>query len=254
MKLITQIELIKKYRNSKKTMHLAKTPILEAENHVITKHTQVYAWGYNTGGRPDGFWLSYGSSWLERTVGFNNPSFPPCCYLYEIAFKPHAKILHINTVTDLKKFDKSTPSYWLNLDYYDLNFLDYFTGQKIQTVREHKLIFENLRSKSGEALRSILINNKIIFTNAKDAKKYCKFYRKTKIPMDRLKYKDWAEVEKKYDGIIFAEYDKDNKNFMYHLWYQTLDATSGCIWNPNIISKVELLYAKRDNQMWEKIV
>ncbi len=251
--LITEDDLIKKYRDNEILMHLARTPIVEKDRPAIALHKQFYAIGFNVGGRPEGFWFSQGTNWLAATRGFDNPAYPPCCYLYEVIPHKRAKILKIRNMADFKKFDAAIPSYWLNFDYYELDFTDYLTGESIVIKRKHNLDFSRMRHKPGEATKSVFINNNIIFTSAAQAKKQCEFYRTTKIPIERFKYKDWNEAVKKYDGIQFQIYDKKNKELMKYIWYQTLDVASGCIWNPTAVARVNLLYAKRDKLMWEKI-
>ena len=147
--LIKEEDLIKKYRDSKALMHLAKTPIVGKDNHDIAFHKQFYAVGFNVGGRPEGFWFSQGTNWLSIVEGFNNPNYPTCCYLYEVLPRKNAKILKIRNMSDFKKFDAAIPSYWLNYDYYDLDFTDYLTGESIVIHRKHILDFSRIRPSNA---------------------------------------------------------------------------------------------------------
>lgn len=250
---VSQHQLIAKFKHTETLTHLAKTPIVDKTHHLITKHKQLYSWGFNSGGRPEGFWVSFGTDWLEATIGIGNPRFPPCCYLYEVSLKPRAKVLRIKTKADFKKFDKSTPDYWLNFDYFDIDYVDYLTGERIFAARKYPLIFDKLQKKPKDTIRTILINNKVIFTSAAEAKKHCEFYNQITMPIERFKYKDWGEFCKKYDGIIFEVYDKKDKDWMQYIWYQSLDIASGCVWNPDVVDKVALMYVKKDHNTWEKV-
>jgi hypothetical protein len=191
--------------------------------------------------------------WLEFTQSIRNQAYPPCCYIYKIELNPKAKILRIKNNSDFEKFDKKFKSYWLNMDYFDVDFLDYLTGKLIYKPRLHDLIFDKLEKSKDEPLYDILIRNKIIFKDKKSALAGCVFYRVCGVPIERFKYKNWADVARSYHGIIFENYDKSNKKLMNYLWFQTLDANSGCVWDINAVNKVSLEYRKYDASSWEKI-
>ena len=52
---------------------------------------------------------------------------------------------------------------------------------------------------------------------------------------------DWGKVARTYDGVQFAP-------FMEHMaerypWYAQMEVSSGCVWNPESIASVALVYA-----------
>lgn len=247
---ISEEDLIKKYKKSNKLFHLAKTPINDKNKSLIKIHPQLLVMGYNAGGRPDGLWISKGTTWLSTAKSISNPKYPTCCYLYEIVLKQSANILEINSQSDYEKFNKEFPDYWINMDYFEVDFLDYLHNKPIKTVKRYKLVLSKLRKKPGEKLRDTLIQNNIIFTNSTDAWSKCEFYRTIGIPIERFKFKDWSAVAAKYQGIMFNIWDINNKKLMYDLWFQSLDVASGCIWDITAIENVKLLYHKNDKSTW----
>jgi hypothetical protein len=247
---ISEKDLIKKYKNKTTLLHLAKTPIAN-DKCLIRSYPQLYALGFNVGGRPDGLWISRGAAWLEKARELENPQFPMCCYIYQIKIKPSANILNIKNESDFLRFDAEFPSYWINSDYFEIDFVDYVSGNKVHSRRRYNLDLNKLRKKSKESLKDILINNKIIFLSPEDAMTHCEFYRNVKIPIERFKYKDWAIIAEKYQGIIFNEWETNHAKTMNYLWFQSLDVASGCIWDVNSIDSMDLKYNKIDADKWE---
>ncbi len=228
---ITEAAIIKQHANDATYLHLARAPITQ-----LTAPKQLYAFGFNTGGRPDGFWFARGSAWLARAreLGLDT-----CCYIYSADIT--GDILMIKSDDDFKKFDESFPSYWLNMDYFNLNFTDYVTGKTTIRHKIHHLDLDKLRRRPGETPRETLINNHIIFTDPANIQ--CEFYKNmSRVQLERFKYKDWAEVAAKHSGILFENWD--SKYARSYLWFQSLDAPSGCVWDPRCVSKLSLMYNK----------
>lgn len=240
---LSEDALISKYSRDDILLHMAKTPI---GGRLINKHGQLFALGFNAGGRPDGLWISQGSTWLTKAKELDNPKFPMCCYIYKMSLKDSARILRIGTEDDFIRFDNEFPSYWLNLDYFEVDFIDYLNGAHIHCLRKYKLDLSKLRKKAGETIRDTLITNNIIFDDADSAKKNCEFY--NNVDIERFKYKDWAAVAEKYQGVIFETWETMH---MRYLWYQSLDVASGCVWDTSAIEDITLLYKKIDNDTWE---
>lgn len=251
--LISEDELIKQHRGKKTLFHLAKTPIAMDSKPMLGAHRQLYAWGFNNGGRPEGFWVAFGTEWLALTTDLDNPRYPSCCYLYEVKLRPRAKIINIRSERDFKAFDKKWPSYWVNLDYFDLDFTDYLTGNTIRNARTKTLHYEDLVKREGQTLKEMLIANKVIFTSAKEAERHCEFYKRTSMALERFKLKDWGVIAEKYSGIMFWHYDRSNAALMNYIWYQSLDIASGCIWDPAAIAETRLRYIKNDIRNWKKV-
>lgn len=250
---ISEDDLIDTRFDDSTLLHLAKTPIADKDKHLVQSHDQLYALGFNAGGRPDGLWLSQGSTWLKKAKELNNPKFPVCCYIYSVVLKTDAKLLYIRNDDDFVKFDEQFPSYWLNMDYFTLDFTDYVTGKLVTSEKKYQLNLDKLRKRSGESFRSILINNNIIFTSAERARKGCAFYKKTKMLIERFKYKDWKEVASKYQGIVFDNWNFQRVKSMEYFWFQSLDVSSSCIWDISCIQDLKLLYNKIDSSTWKEI-
>lgn len=247
---LSEEDLIDTYRDSDCLFHLAKTPIIDKDKKLIKTHPQLYALGFNSGGRPDGFWISRGSSWLETAKEIDNPKFPVCCYIYKVVLDKR-NILVINNAEEFHKFDKEFPNYWINMDYFEVDFVDYLTDKKVRVAKKHKLVLGNLRKKPGESLKEMLVNNNIIFLTPEDALAGCQFYNTVDIPIERFRYKDWAAVAEKYQGIIFEFWDIHDRDMMSILWFQSLDVASGCIWDASAIQDLTLSYHKIDASTWE---
>ncbi len=134
------------------------------------------------------------------------------------------------------------------MDYFEVDFVDKLTSATVTATKKHELDLSKLRKKPGESLYDTLVANNIIFTNAEDAR-HCVFYRDTMIDIDRFKYKNWAAVAEKYDGIVFGNYSL--RAGAKYFWFQSLDVASSCIWNTSCVLSVKLLFHKIENK-WEK--
>lgn len=251
---ISQSDLIKQHTGSTALFHLAKSPLIEKSALINTSgnNNQHYVWGFNLGGRPDGLWVAPGSAWVDRTTTLNNPSqFPTCCYLYEVKLRADANVMRIITDEDLKALNDEGSNYWVNFDYIHVEFTDYETGKELVSKQRFNLNWQSLKKKKDQPLKDVLVKNKVIFLSEKDAAKGSAFYKRYPTYVGKFKYKDWNELSRKYDGVIFENYDLDNRAKMYHVWFQSLDAPSGCIWNPEAIESITLKYVKINQDTWE---
>jgi hypothetical protein len=157
----------------------------------------------------------------------------------------------VKTSEDFQRLDEQFPSYWINLDYFEVDFVDYLSGKKIKRARKHALNLKKLRKKTGESIKDILLGNNIIFETADAAIEHCKFYNEVRIDIERFKYKDWAAIAKDYHGVIFETWDLSDKSAMKYLWFQSLDVASGCVWEVAAIDSITLKYHKIDTTNWE---
>jgi hypothetical protein len=221
---------------------LARTQI--SRDHIVAAHPQLFALGFNVGGRPDGLWLSRGSSWLSRAKSLENPRFPLCCNFYRVELSPNARILRVSSDAEFAALDAQFPSYWLNLDYFDVEFTDQLTGRIVASPRSRILNLRTLCRRPGESLFDTLINNKIIFADEASARAGCTYYSQTDPDMvARFKYKNWAAVADQYDGVIFDNWESMSEAMRY-FWFQSLDVSSACIWNTQCIDRLALLYQR----------
>ena len=246
MPKIKEKDLIKRLKG---ITHLARLPIKKLNNKITP---QLYILGYNAGGRPDGMWFSCGGDWLKFTTTINNSHFPPCCFIYDAKIYK-SKLLQINNYKDFKKLDKEVSSYWINFDYFDVNFADVLNNQIIQSNKIYDIDFEELYNVKQSQIKKYLVEKKLIFLSAKDALTYCEFYNNIDIPIERFKLKDWNSISHKYNGIVFNYYNKKDLKTMKYFWYKSLDVESICIWNPRSIISLKLDYYKISENEWIKI-
>lgn len=237
---LTTAELIERYRDSPTLLHLSSSLMT-----APTKSEQVYIKGFNLGGRPLGIWYTRGSTWLEFIRDLNSRNYPSCCNLYEIKLKPSAKILTIENNEDLMAFDKAFPSYWLNMDFFDVIFVDYSTNVEYRWVRRRDLatILNTLTTTVPDL--ATLEKLGVVYTTPEAARKH-PFYSmgQSSDLLERFKYKDWRAVAKKYQGVDFAMWDINDHDQMKYIWYQSLDVASACIWDPDAIESMTLLYQR----------
>lgn len=245
-------DIIIKHKNDKAFMHLARPVYTEKILNSLRDIKQLFAVGSNAKGHPEALVFGRGSSWLER-LEQNQSRIHFCCNLYKLYFKPSAKIFYVKTIADLTKLDKAIPSYWLNMDYIDLSYVDYLTKKRIKSPKIYELDYAKLLGENNTISKESLVRNKIIFTNPEDAIKYCKFYKNTKIPIERFKYKDWAFAQTKYDGIVFDIWNINSKRLMYYFWYQALDRPLGYIWNIDAIKKYTHIYKRVEGNNWTRV-
>lgn len=249
-KMITDEELIEKYRkNPSKFVHLARMPIIDNSKHTVETYAQTGVHSFNLTGRPNGLWFAPGNNWLTTIDGLNNPQYTLCCYLYEINFKPTARGLTIANDTDFKAFDKEIPSYWLNVDYFNIVFYDELNSKRYPTTAVNQFNFGQLLKKDNDSYWDIFVRNKIIFEDAVSAKENCAFYKQLGEDIEKFKYKDWSTVGQKYDYVLFENWHLEGERAKY-LWYHSLSATSGCVLNADCIKKVKLAYTKKEKTRW----
>jgi len=229
-------EIIKLHIDDTDLLHLAKSPVRS-----VTNKRQLYIAGINVGGRPEGMWICNGSDWVAKTLELNNSLYPPCCYIYKINVKPTIKLLYIRNDDEFQVLNNNYKHYWLNMDYYNMDFYDYNGKKHIINESSLNLYPKRLHQKSKQSWRNALIENKIIFATAEDAMNGCQFYANCNIPVERFKYIDWIDVAKDYHGVIIQNW-KQQAQAMYYFWFQSLDVSSGCIWDIDGIASHNLLY------------
>ncbi len=197
MKLISQATLIKKLTVKQQYIHLSSNPICDQgsderfiDECELREISQLLAWGYNVGGRPNGFWFAKGGRWLEFTTRITSNTFKPCCYLYDVnIYGKASEIMHIKTWDDFMSFDWKCPDYWLNYDYFDYAFFDRNNERWIYLSRRMPPPDKDVLSKD-ESIKSALIKNKIIYNDpfaAVQNPNYTELMVKFGIPEPRVK-------------------------------------------------------------------
>ena len=113
----------------------------------------------------------------------------------------------------------------------------------------------------------------MVINKEEDIKKFTKKYRDKRFKTEKTvlkaynlpkliidnSYIDWLKVTKDYGGIEFCPYilieyigDPKTTNYRY-LWYNTIDVSSGYIWNvKDILNSSQIIYKKGKNK-FEKV-
>lgn len=131
--------------------------------------------------------------------------------------------------------------------------MDYKIKDYIHKIELNKNIFTNLQNPDS--------NKVLLIKNLDDVELFTKKYKIAKGNGKRMNIDpnskiymnyciiDWEKVAKDYGGIEFYPYVKYsslffNKNPLeIYIWYNSIDISSGCIWNTkSIIQTIKLLY------------
>jgi len=131
--------------------------------------------------------------------------------------------------------------------------MDYKIKDYIHKIDLNENIFTNLRNPdSNKILQIKTLDDVALFTRkyktTKGKRKKMNMDPNSKIYFNYTAI-DWKKVAKYYGGIEFNPYIKYsslffNKKYLeIYIWYNTIDISSGCIWNTkSIIKTIKLLY------------
>lgn len=241
---ISDDELVERYIGRPILTHLARTPIGALENSL-----QRYVSGFSIGGRPNGLWVGVGGDWLRAVKHYNVTQYPLCCYVYEITLRQNANVFYVRNAADFADLDARFPSYWINMDYFDLDYTDKVTGTVIKWTRLRNLRLDQFKMNPNESFVDFLVRLNVMFRSTKAARAGSSFYKKTKMNMEHFRFKDWAAVAREYQGIIVENWGQDPA-LMVYLWYQSLDVSSGCIWDCSVIQDYNMTYYKVGTNVW----
>ena|ERR1700761_3754837 len=191
---------------------------------------QLYIYGYNAGGRPDGVWFANGDTWLK----FNNRVRRKLEYRHSIRVDSD-RLFILSTESDMRRLYETYGGYWINYEYFNLDFQDATSGHRYVYTGNSRLLWSNLKRKPGQSMRDILLQNNVIFDNAESAR-LCEFFRHVAgDDIERFKFPDWGRVSSDYAGM-YADFDQHSANMRY-FWYQSLNASSGCVWDGGALSE-----------------
>jgi len=232
---MNDIQISKILDKHKLKIHISHNVINDleiSEQEIIT--------GFNSGGRPEGIWYSSGGAWIKFLVdntGKLSQQYKPCCYLYHVI--TGKKILKLDTLTKLRNFDKSVKGYW----------------RSVEDIQRGKSYMYNLpftpQGRSLGVKRDVneLIREGKILTTVKDVKDgFIEDYNKTITTRHANAYRlpRWDLIAKKNYGAEFIPYLKEYTKEKF--WYWTIDAASGCVWDPRGIKSFELFAVKLNNK------
>lgn len=242
---VDEKEMISKMEPHSNFVHLSQEPLA-----VVQRRFQPYVWDWNSGGRPVGLWVTPSSEWL---VYRQQENLSVCCYLYDIKIDT-SKMLVINNEKDFKQFDKKYSNYWLNLDYQTIkDFKWYPNGETINVdgdFYKQNEIWNNAPAiNDTETIYEALVRLKLIFDSPEAAKEGCEMYRQHPEWLKIFRYKDWNHVALDYSGIIINNWNK-NKEGLKYFWYQSLNITSGCVWDPQGIIDIIPTMVKKTPSTW----
>lgn len=229
-------EIEKLLDKNKLKIHISQEPLKKME----ISHQEIIT-GFNSAGRPEGIWYSYGGSWLRFLTQNSSEirdEFRPCCLMYNVVL--NKKIIKLNTSKKLNNFDKKFKSYWRNID-------DIQRGSSYMKNLPYKPIGRSMGIKRDA---NKLIKEGVILTSAESVKEHFEDIYNTiisKKDIDYYKYPRWDLIAQKYNGVEMIPYIKSftNKRF----WYWTVDVASGCVWNPDGVKEIKLL-ARKVGEEW----
>lgn len=231
-------------------VHLSNEPIGK-----LTKTQQLYMLdGINFAGRPAGLWITHRDEWLTFR---QSRDWSSCCYLYDVNTNMD-QLLVINNATDFKKFDKKYSNYWPNLDYFNFIFTSYTSEGKrdgpqiiMNGIRNARNEFDAAEfHDDNESLYDSQLRLRMIFTTAEDAIRGCKQYSDNPKWIEFFRCKNWEEITLDYSGIVFNNW-ADNHEGMKYFWYQSIELSSGCIWNPAAVKEIIPSMIKKTPTDWE---
>jgi len=231
-------QLEKALNRNKIKIHISQDLI----NNVETSEQEIIT-GFNSAGRPEGIWFSYGGSWLKflsDNTGNMKEEYKSCCYLYNVVLSK--KILKLNTIAKLNKFDTNYPSYWrpasdIKRGSSYLKRLPYVPVGRSMGVRRNveRLIRDGKIITSLQEVKDEFEDEYGIVVPNKDIEYY--------------KFKRWDLIAKKYNGVEFIPYFENYRKKRF--WYWTIDVASGCVWNPNGVKEFKLLAKKTSDDKWD---
>ena len=227
---ITDVDLyymIRSNKGKKKFYHLSKTPITEIKN-----VDQDLVKGFNSRGRPLGFYFSIAGSWLKNVLNISGIDIFQYKYIYKIEINK-TRLLILDSIAKIEKFDKKYPDFWI---YQPLN------------VESLNKVFNKIKkTKKKTSYTDFLIKNKYIINNKQDFIKlmYPSIARDNiDLVMNESKRKRWDIIAKDYDGIILDPYFSSYSKYQ---WYSSFDVAQGCIWNKKGIVNYNLVGSNKFN-------
>jgi hypothetical protein len=214
------------------TLHKYKTERFHISNdkiELVELIEQPIIEDFNCSGRPNGIYYSFGNSWLNFiTTKKTSTIYKPCCYLYHVKVNTN-KILQFPDNTSVINFHEKHDKYYLNN--INFNLCGEWTTNPTRVI-PYNDIFKNKYKNLYDFYKS----KKIIFDNREEyLTEMGKFYIDF-IPSGGLIR--WDKISHQYNGVEFHNYHKNKKT---PKWYNTLDVSSGCVWNPKAIEELTLL-------------
>lgn len=185
---------------------------------------------FNCSGRPNGLYYSFGNSWLNFLLQKKtSTAYKPCCYLYKVEINDNNKILHFPNHESVIDFHKKTDKYYLNTRNFNLCNVWNFNPTKIVPYGDmingnYKNLFDFYKSK------------KIIYDNKEEyVAEMNKYYIDFSVQNELVR---WDKISQHYYGVEFNNYHKSRNT---PKWYNSLDVSSGCIWNTKALYDLQLL-------------
>jgi hypothetical protein len=192
---------------------------------------QLYVYGYNASGRPDGIWFASGDTWRE--FGFRQRRESE--FMHEVS-PDWSRLARVADAADMQRLYE-IGAYWVNYEYFDLDFRDALTGIRYVYSGRLRLQWSGLQKTPGQTMREILLQNSVIFDRAEDAIRKCNFYAQLNPEVvERFRFPDWGQIARQFAGV-WCDFSADSVCARY-FWYQSLDASSGCIWDADAIRVV----------------
>lgn len=223
------------------TKHKIKNHISPIKIKDIYDTDQTLIDKFNLGGRPNGMWYSIGGNWLKFLIdneAILNEKFAPCCFIYKL----NIDYKHILKIKNPDRFKYK--HYWLEPK-------QIVRGAKRLKELSNKTALKKLFTRSssiGTNLYLNLIKKKKIYADYNEVKEilyYDHNINASKKEINYYKYPRWDLIATQYDGVEFPNFKATYKYF----WYDSIDVSSGCIWNIDAIKSFELLAIKKKD-LW----
>lgn len=224
--MVLDTETLNSYLHKHKTerFHISNSKI-----DVIENIEQPLIENFNCSGRPNGIYYSFGNSWLNFiTTKKTSTVYKPCCYLYHIVINPN-KILHFPNHESVIDFHDKNDKYYLNNINYNL-------CSEWNTNPTRVIPYNDIFKSNYKSLYDFYKTKKIIFDNRDEYLQEMNKYYIDFVPSSGLIR--WDKISHQYHGV---EFDNFHKNKKTPKWYNSLDVSSGCIWNTKAIHDITLL-------------
>jgi len=151
--------------------------------------------------------------------------------------------LNLNYQYKQKKFDLKPRGFWYQIKNYLFKWGEFDWGNYIYEVKIKTNRLTNFNQKD---------KNKILVI--RDIDDLIKFDKKYGIKCSNMGFISWSNVENNYGGIEIKNYEKILKDIGKiknyddkYTWFLSIDFSSGCIWNLDIIREINYFGKAQDD-------
>jgi hypothetical protein len=214
--------LLSKFKHEKFHISNNKISLLEIIDQPIIEN-------FNCSGRPNGIYYSFGNSWLNFILNKKTSTvYKPCCFLYHVKVNPE-KILNFPNHESIIDFHSKSDKYYLNTLKYNL------CGE--WSTNPTKVIpYSDLTKSKYKNIFDFYKQKRVVFDDYQSYLDEMSSYYIDFVPSQGLIR--WDKLQNHYHGVEFENFRKTKKT---PKWYNSLDVSSGCVWNPKSITELTLI-------------